>query len=373
MVDMQIGIRINRPMATHVRVRSIAIPSFVVAFGASLTNVFSAEPLKAETVRDWLEFYAKIERDAKKRPVGLTLRLSEINPFAIDVDRMMVEIARMPTLRRLELSGKLLTDKRLQTLLKLQNLTSLKLEENSVTRKGLGAVVAFKKLRTLHLSPWSRQHRVGSPELKFLAKLKHLRRLTLPPLTDADLSAIAGLKNLQALYIERFINVSGINDKSGPPGITDDGLKLIAQMTTLRVLSLGGNLTWRGLRRLKALKQLRSFDVAGSSVSDRGVAVLATLPAARNLESLNLDETRISNAAIREIVKLKSLEKLSLVSNQITDDAITDLLKLKGLRRLDISENRLSANGVRRLMSGLPKCRIRADCQNAPAPERSDP
>ena len=81
--------------------------------------------------------------------------------------------------------------------------------------------------------------------------------------TDAGLSQIAGLKNLQRLHLEKT-------------AVTDAGLAHLKGLAELRYLNLyGTKVTDKGLESLKGLKKLQNLYVWQTGVTEEGAKALA--------------------------------------------------------------------------------------------------
>ena len=122
--------------------------------------------------------------------------------------------------------------------------------------------------------------------------------------TDAD------LKTLGVLTSVRELNVGGVSvtDKNGksvysPSGITDEGLKSIANMTELRKLQLdGANVTDTGLKHLSGLKNLTDLTLSNTKVTDAGMETLSKLP---KLATLMVFETKVTESGVGVLKRAK--------------------------------------------------------------------
>jgi hypothetical protein len=102
----------------------------------------------------------------------------------------------------------------------------------------------------------------------------------------------------------------------GTPEAGDSDLRLIAQLTSLRVLILHcrcvGN---EGLAKLAVLTKLRSLRMYGTPVDDEALRIVENMP---NLQALDLGYTRITDRSIPLLAKCKRLTRLSLIPSAIT-------------------------------------------------------
>lgn len=81
----------------------------------------------------------------------------------------------------------------------------------------------------------------------------------------------------------------------------------------------------------------------------------------QTLEFLSVDNTRITNAALRHVKRLPRLDHLSLSDTDIDDGALEDLAKLKRLRMLVLMRTKISNDGELWLEARLPDCEIVTD------------
>jgi len=88
----------------------------------------------------------------------------------------------------------------------------------------------------------------------------------------------------------------------------------------------------RELARLAPLGvNVQTLNLAGTKVTDGGLAVLATMP---NLTRLQLENTAITDAGLRPIARLYQLDYLNLYGTAITDAGLGRLKSLPNLRHL---------------------------------------
>jgi len=160
--------------------------------------------------------------------------------------------------------------------------------------------------------------------------------------TDDGLRYVAQLQKLELLHlaIESAVSDAGIEHFANHPSlvyfgieyteVTGNCLRTLRTIPSLRELSLRGNrISDDGLRYLRNMEQLKRLDLSGNEITDRGLAHLSRL---RNLERLYLSDTGVTNAGLDHLVELHNLEWVTADGTQITD--------------------------VGRLQKALPNCRI---------------
>ncbi|MEJ5312502.1 MAG: hypothetical protein WHX52_22275 [Anaerolineae bacterium] len=158
--------------------------------------------------------------------------------------------------------------------------------------------------------------------------------LTGPQINDGDLAQLTVLRHLENLTID-----------SCP--ITDDGVRKIAQLRTVRYLIFAGPV----------------------NITDASFNYLGTM---RSLETLAICDfpPKITGRNVEKLRDLPNLAVLDLACClKVSDQAIEGLTQLKQLKNLDIRCTSISEPGVRRLERGLPNTIILSD---HPFPEGAD-
>jgi hypothetical protein len=94
---------------------------------------------------------------------------------------------------------------------------------------------------------------------------------------------------------------------------------------------------------LAALPRLRTVDLSGTRVGERGLRAVTNV---RQLVELLLNDTPIGNAALRELSGLQGLETLALSGTAVTDAGLREVARLKGLRALRLNSTAVSDDGL---------------------------
>jgi hypothetical protein len=141
---------------------------------------------------------------------------------------------------------------------------------------------------------------------------------------------------------------------NGSRGVTDEGLRQLAGMTTLKRLDISGtSITDRGLEVLRRLPALENLSLAGTAISDEGARELAHCHA---LVRLDLSWTRTGDGAIRALAGKRALTHL-ITGVGVTDAGIPLLHELpvfkswqggdvwNGLTSYDSEPNHLNLRG----------------------------
>jgi len=98
------------------------------------------------------------------------------------------------------------------------------------------------------------------------------------------------------------------------------------------------------LARLTPLAaNLRWLDLAGTKISDQGLATVGAMP---NLKRLHLERTAITDAGLTNLAGLASLEYLNLYDTEVTDAGLGQLEKLPALKQVYLWQTKVTTNGV---------------------------
>jgi hypothetical protein len=216
-------------------------------------------------------------------------------------------------------------------------------------------------------------------DFKNLGRLAHLRTLSMGAgLSDSTLPLLSGLVELETFQT----NLSTVSD---------EGVKGFVALKNLQVLKFfhpGKTFTGVGLAQLSDLPRLTSLTVAGSlSFGDEGMAAVAklahlrefrtwhagstlggmkALSALKELRSLTLGQrlayappTSLSDETIAVLVEMKSLQTLQLEEARLTPDVLLQLKRLPDLKKLTLEGIDLSESDADRLRAELPKVELK--------------
>lgn len=203
--------------------------------------------------------------------------------------------------------------------------------------------------------------KLGKEEYRRLGGIRTLTSLTLyggkKTLTDETLPLLAGLTELVEL------NTEGIH-------VTDKGLAGFAVFSKLRKLSFFHvsldlkDFDGSGFAALKDLPRLERLTIAGTRFNDKGMEAVGKIPQLREFRTWHTYQTQAGNAALEKLTALTSLRLGQRLrrwdggSNAASlDDATLDVLsRLKGLESLTLDEARLSLDALLKLRA-LPRLR----------------
>ena len=140
------------------------------------------------------------------------------------------------------------------------------------------------------------------------------------------------------------------------PDLGDDLMSLVARLTGLRRLGLGGvRVSTRGLAPLAQLSQLEELSTP-KGMTDAGMAEVAKI---QSLKSLDVFHDRMTNKGLRSLGELASLEVLSLYGNsKMTDDGLRALTQLRSLRHLRLGKEGLFTDRGMAYLAAMPSLKV---------------
>jgi hypothetical protein len=184
-------------------------------------------------------------------------------------------------------------------------------------------------------------------DLRQLARLPKLRILSLDggP-DDATVVHLAGLAELETLQTNRS-------------ELTDGGMKALASLRKLKNLKLfhpGKAFTGTGLAHLADLPDLERLTVAGSlQFGDEGMGAVAKLVRLKEFRTWHAGQTIEGVKKLRELKALKHLTLGQRLAYKppatVSDETIPILAELATLESLQLEEARLSFGALQRLES----------------------
>jgi Leucine-rich repeat (LRR) protein len=173
---------------------------------------------------------------------------------------------------------------------------------------------------------------VTSDGLRSLSGLKSLARLSLEYSQVGD----DGLRHLTGLTELEFIGLSWSE-------VEGDGLVDLAGLKKLNRLNLAKCPLSRGLDRL-TVPSLQYLSLEGTQTDDAALAAIAAnLP---GLQSLSIDETRVTPRGIAALSRLKELVYLSAADAAIDDMALESLSACPKLSHLTLEGSAVTGTGL---------------------------
>jgi hypothetical protein len=140
--------------------------------------------------------------------------------------------------------------------------------------------------------------------------------------------------------------------------ISDAALKPVSELKQLHTLTVGNDkIHDAGVKMLGKLPNLTKFDADQCPIGD-GVKAVVT----PHLHGLVLRGTRANDEIVKYIGSINPhhLNYIVLSACKISDKCVPDLVKVTSLRSIILQDTAITLDGVHKLRSGLPKCRIHA-------------
>jgi beta-lactamase regulating signal transducer with metallopeptidase domain len=269
-------------------------------------------------------------------------------------DELLGKLKALPKLRELDFGPtKLITPAGLQHLAGLSSLQKLSLYNLNHDGKGLGDtairhLVGLKSLRELHVNHCGTTD-AGVGLLEAMPQLTHLALYAEARLTDSALVSIAKLKRLKHLSLDSYVGT-----EQGWMRFSKEGTRLLAGLQELEHLHLVGqeiSLEFLQFARLKSLslgtgavddacaariakcRQLQSLTLVYTNITNDGLSKFADLP---ELSRLNLDSHIVTDNGIGHLKRLPKLQHVSLRASRLTDESLPHLAQIKSLTRIDL-------------------------------------
>ncbi len=245
-------------------------------------------------------------KDAEQRP-----STEELNYENMDLtDEGLKYVSKMWNLKRLSLRETLITDKGVPYIANLP-LSYLDISSTKITDASLDSICKIKTLNELSINETSIQGL--NHKFRLFANLKNLEKL--------DMSRM-GIKNEQVNDLDKVTSLKVLRIGGNPElnllGITCfSNMKRLEELSLHRIQHIKG-----GIKNLLPLKRLKFVDLMYTDVEDEDLKVLARI---RTLEAIGLDETKITDNAMRTLASasLPNLTELSIgAKTKVTEKGV---------------------------------------------------
>jgi hypothetical protein len=326
--------------------------------GVTITagDLWCVKPLKLENPeRDMRRLLQEVERHDVP---GLHLSSGRRRNPPLVTDERLQHLKDLDHLRYLNLCFcQKVTDAGLVWLKNLKNLEYLDLQRYSPGKKisdtGIAALGGLQNLRALNLKCCGITDRAVDTLVK-LRKLTYLDLQYASGITDDGLAKLTALPELQSIHLYGT-------------QVTDAGLIHLARMARLKHVGLPANISDKGFAHVCRAASLESVSVYKTGgLTDAGLAHLSKLG---GLSELSLHGSKqITDAGLAHLSKLGGLSELSLHHcEQITDAGLRHLEGLPALQQVDLAGTKVTERGKARLMATLAENRKAAGRAEAAA------
>jgi Leucine-rich repeat (LRR) protein len=251
---------------------------------------------------------------------GLHVNSVNFNTLVTQYD--LLHLATLPHLNHLAMvAAANVDDDDLRYIGQCNNLRRLNLSSLPISGEGIKHICGLEQLTDLELFDTL----LDDEGIQHLSRMKGLRKLDIgaTPITDAGMAILKRLPLTQ-------LSIGGRWNVPYGPTITDDALRSIAQIKTLRTLNLSfANVTDAGVKHLAGLPDLQSLTLNDTEFSDEGVRHLASLS---SLKHLWLRNTKVTDAMLPRIVDMPKLIYVNVEKTAVTSKALNAMKKNPGLR-----------------------------------------
>ena len=189
-------------------------------------------------------------------------QLKELRELSIGGLKISGQTLAFPHLQSLNLSGNLVTDAALDSIVQCRELRQLGLQYTGISDEGMKRIATLKELRQLNLD----SHFItdaGIAQLRALPKLEHVS-LRATGVSDASLRSLAGIKSLTRLDLHG----SGRGGVNHGQLFTMGGLRQLKDLPNLRTLWINNLELPDGYLGLRELKQLRGLTLFFCNIKD---------------------------------------------------------------------------------------------------------
>ena len=315
-----------RHLALSLTIKDISLGRANLVTGEGLRHLRGMTPLRK------LDISATAVNDADLAQLAAFSRLEYLHlPNAGITDRGIRHLLALKGLRTLSVGcspESTLSDEALKVIACMEDLESLAIGGSKLSNLGLGLIGTLTRLCDLRVGTGVP---VSDRGIEHLNRLTDLRSLTFLAGTIVPLKALSGLKlkklerlecarlvrdspamRISALVNLRQLNLTSAADPSGVHGFRDQDLYCLRSLEKLQVLQLQGpGITDEGIRHLADLNNLEVLTLGGSDrLTDAG---LALLPGAK-LQHLTIEDSRIRDQGLKALYRHRALGTLRISS-----------------------------------------------------------
>lgn len=242
-----------------------------------------------------------------------TGKITDVIPGIASAEMNDKSLDELPAdITEVDLTSSNVTDEGLKKLIG-HRLVVLRINSTQITDRGVENVCKIKSLRKLDLAD---DANITGKCLRYVAELPYLEALALTrtKVRDEDLAHLAGARRLFGIAMGSCPNIHG------------DGFIYLKELPHLKSLKISGlEISDTGYKNLAALTSLNWLDLQSSNLDDNRIDVLLAL---KDLNTINMGSTAITNRAINKIARLERLRELRIENCPgVSQSAVDQLLK----------------------------------------------
>ncbi|OAI57722.1 hypothetical protein AYO47_01645 [Planctomyces sp. SCGC AG-212-M04] len=316
--------------------------------------VIDEVPLTLAVLRDGSAKYQPAMSSLKPVDLARLPRLRALSACGADWSAAdLAHIRQMPNLEELDLSGVNLNDAPEEALRGLRRLHLLTLAGAKFDESFLGRMGQLPALRTLTLSRTA----VTDEGLSALSNLPELQALNLPgtSITDRGLALLGELPRLKWIALTQtratIEGYKGMLERWPELRLAFVPPEWVAEHSELRealraTVEVDGSAAPRltAIRRLQAGGHITAWRGTTAQLAEDDFASLRHLPEVREIEVSGAITPALT---VRLVTDAAGLNSLLLNDERLTDDALAPLSKITGLRRLHLSGSQVTPAGLR--------------------------
>jgi internalin A len=381
-VLLALALRLAAPLASAQGGGTAAIVSSIEAQGGDVKRDAKGAVVEVSLARTWandadvarlarlntirrLDLSLTYVSDAGAEQLKTLANLEELNLFAAEfiTDAAMAFLRGNRRLTALNLRGTDVTDTSLAYIAELSNLKSLDVSFTQITDVGLEHLASLAQLEELNLGG----NKITGASLHVLKLLPKLRKLSFygiqrrnagwcwaPVVTDLELDTISRLGGLEDLNVGFGVALGTPRPEELGPADSEAECRIAG----------GTRVTGLGVTKLSALKKLRVLDLSGAAITEAGITALASLP---NLQRLSLWNVKaLDDVMAAKLASIQTLTSLDLSNTAIGDETVARLSRLPNLRRLYVNETRVTSGALAAFRKQHPSASVSADTRPAP-------
>lgn len=263
-----------------------------------------------------------------------------IRSLRITMDKSASQLKHFPDLQVLSLDGPKITDNALLRLSDLRALSSISIQNTSVTCVGLVYLEGCRPLRSLQL-----QDRVIDESLvTAIGRIPGLQRLTLQ--TRIGTAELAHLEKLPKLTWLSLSNVV----------VSEQGADSLNRLRQINLISLSvskaNDEECGHMARLKSLESLSLHE--SPAITSHGWASIAKA----NFRKISIDSCDFGDEDLKALSSSESIQNLYISNASLTDTGLQHLRGNKSLTSISLQDTKVTRTGVDNLVTALPRVRF---------------
>ena len=351
-----------KALARLVSLRQMSIPASIPSVElrqlAPLRNLRSLSFAASQIDEPFTEAIEQLARQTSLQELRVTFS-------NLPADELRPVITRLAATRlriHLDATGYPAAKELLRACLLVPNIVELSLVTAEIDDRDMFYVARIPSLRTLDLTGTS----ITAWGLRSLTNLQQLRLLYLPQLGSAvpldpllqmpQLRGIYGLNGEAPLLPELTHALPLRRLGSRYSNLTDAGLAELNLADSIEHLSLDGtSLTDAAAASFRGMRQLRTISLSGTAVGDEVAGALGQCDA---LEEVYLSDTKLTDHGLADLLQAPRLRRLYIDGTAVTAASLNRIAAARSLERLSVNRTEITLAEIGQLRRRQPGLRI---------------